>query len=247
METNKKFCVNCGNPILVKEGQKVASCSKCGNVISLEQNILLNANNGISEAVTNAIENDLNSGSSNIKIFSLTCKHCGNNVAVKEGQKVAQCQFCGNQFAVDDGTRRIEIVDEAQQLRNKIEREELEKQKAAHEAFEKDYAVQKKKRNKWSLVYAVCAIILYILMVTAAYLGYDSDAGGKVEKLIFIIMAYFLFMPIILLAFRPYLPKRENDKADTSKVKSMVLTWLLYLGVIFLAAVTFAVVCTVKG
>ena len=50
---------------------------------------------------------------------------------------VAQCQFCGNQFAVDDGTRRIEIVNEAQQLKNEIERQEYEAKRAAHEEFEK--------------------------------------------------------------------------------------------------------------
>lgn len=231
MENNKKFCINCGNPIYVKDGQKVASCDKCGSIISIEPKIQISADSNISEAITDVIENDIRTDSTDIKIIPIKCPSCGNSIAVKEGQMVAQCQFCGNQFAVDDGTRRIEIVNEAQQLKNEIERQEYEAKRAAHEEFEKVYAVQKKKRQKWAIVYGASTVLLCVLMLLAAYIGYEGNA----TVIVFIILAYFLFMPIILILSRPHLPTHDMDKADTSKLKSLLLTWLLYLAIIILA------------
>ena len=249
MEANKKFCINCGNVIYVKEGQKVASCSKCGQVISLEQNLTISADSSVNAEAMQRINEDINADdprNSKFKLISIKCENCGAVLSVKEGQKIAQCKFCGSNMAVDDGSRHIEVVNEAQKIKNEFDRQELEKQKAAQEAFEKYYAQQKPKRVKWRIVYAVCAVIFYILIVAMAYLGYDSDGGGIVEKLVLLILGYFLFMPIILAIVRPHLPSRQGDKADTSKVKSMLLTWLLYLGVIFLAAVTCAVIIASK-
>ena len=249
MEANKKFCINCGNVIFVKEGQKVASCSKCGQVISLEQDLKISADSSVTAEAVQKINEDIKADdprNSQIKLLSINCGSCGGQLTVKEGQKIAQCPFCGSRIAVDDGSRRIEVANEAQKVRNEFERQELEKQKAAHEAFEKYYAEQKPKRVKWRIAYAICAVILYILIVLMAYIGYDSDGGGLVEKLVLVILGYFLFMPIILAVVRPHLPSRANDKADTSKVKSMLLTWLLYLGVVFLAAVTCAVIIASK-
>lgn len=244
----KVFCMKCGTEIHVEDDQTVATCPNCAAAFSLTQNITVNTNSNVSDAVVNEINQDINkNGVGKIRVFALTCDSCGGQVTVKEGQKIAMCQHCGNTIAVDDGTRRIEIVNEAQKLQNAIDREELEKKKAAHEAFEKTYAAQKSRRNIWRIFYALTAVIFYALIVLTGYLGYDSDAGGLVPKLVLGIMAYFLFVPIIIVAVRPFLPRNEDDRSDTSKVKSMFLTWLLYIGVLVLAGITIGAVLAFRG
>ena len=73
MENNKKFCINCGNPIYVKDGQKVASCDKCGSIISIEPKIQISADSNISETITDVIENDIRTDSTDIKIIPIKC------------------------------------------------------------------------------------------------------------------------------------------------------------------------------
>lgn len=174
-----------------------------------------------------------------MEIISLNCDGCGSPIKVNEGETHVKCQVCGKEMLIDDGTRKIKVVDEAKALENKLRLERLMKKKAADAAHNEMVRVQKKKRWIWRIISIICHIVFFLIILSMIRVA--NDESGAAMKIIPVFLGYFLFVPIILSVTRPMLDTDGENPADTSKVKNTVLTWVLYIGILFIAAIIAAV------
>lgn len=156
----------------------------------------------------------------NIKLFTLTCPHCGASISLPENSQFGYCEFCDSQLRYDDGTRRYCVVDQSE-----IEKILIEKNK-------RDFTAQVQETNlehqtKSLLSIQKWLILVIILHAVFALLIPTIKMFKSVASAILVITGWAV-LPIILAVLKP-----RN-------------AWGSKFGIFFLFIATFAVLFYVE-